>query len=764
MTAHNRDAHDTGEPGERARRNIDGRRPGKFLGFTLPAFRPGPAAATGAAFLLSVLVIMNSIHGGAGGSGETGDFEAGKVAERDVIAEQSISYIDEGATSLRREAQRRLVPAAFTYVPDITEKASQDFAAFAAFSRARFEEQASLEGYRRQVSAAFPGLFLDEDLEILFNAQDRSETLRMAGSLLEHFMEEGVFDLPQTGLEEFNPDTVEVLRSSGARTGRERVGFNRIVTLNTLSPAIDRYVDEGFPPSFRLIAYDLLKPFIRENVFFSALDSSRRLEEAGGAVEPVVKYIEQGKRVIRKGFIVTDDEMSQLNALNPPAVWDPRVIIGQILLFLLLYGFFVFLGNAKLIGRSLTSPEIYLLSALTALYMIGATLANNLSFNTEIFPVSIVLPTALVVMLPSLLIGPPLALAWALALPLGAFFAAAFDVSAYMFALVSGVAASYTLRRAEKRMDLVKAGLIIAGANGGAAIAILLINGAATWGDYLVILFWAAFNGVASGMLVLGILPPLEHALNAATAFRLIELSDLNAPLLKRLFTVASGTYSHSIMVANLAEAACQEIGANPLLARVGAYYHDIGKMEQPNYFVENQTSHNKHDDIPPSLSAAIIRSHVRIGVEKARSLGLPEEVTDIVAEHHGNSVITWFYSKALEQDPQADPEEFSYPGSPPRSRESAVVMLADVSEAAVRTLENPTPDRIDKFIQQLINAKVEHGQLAASELTFRDLETIKRAFVQVLAGYYHSRIKYPALPPKAPALEHTGDNKGAPV
>jgi putative nucleotidyltransferase with HDIG domain len=264
-------------------------------------------------------------------------------------------------------------------------------------------------------------------------------------------------------------------------------------------------------------------------------------------------------------------------------------------------------------------------------------------------------------------------------------------------------------------------------------------------------LFWAAFNGIVSGMLILGILPPLEHALNSATSFRLIELSDLNSPMLKKLFTAAPGTYSHSIMVANLAEQACQDIGANPLLARVGAYYHDIGKMEQPNYFVENQTVYNKHDDIAPRLSATVIRSHVKLGVEKARSLGLPREVIDIVAEHHGNSVISWFYDKALKQEAKdtqnrstVNVEDFTYPGTPPRSRESAVVMLADVTEAAVRTLPKPTAAKIEKFIHELFAAKVEHGQLVQSELTFRDLETIKNAFVRVLAGYYHSRIEYP--------------------
>jgi putative nucleotidyltransferase with HDIG domain len=720
-------------------------------GTVVPKIRPGPAAATGAAFLVSLAVIMYSLHADGSTVGDMQEFEAGKVAERDVIAEHTVSYVDDAATQLRLEAQHRLAPAVFSYTPSATAEAQRDYARFSAFSLERFGERVSPEAYRLRVSAEFPGYFSDETLDILFNAPDREEMLQFGAVLLDHFMENGIFALPQTGLAAYNPDTAELLRNSGNQTGRERLNFSRIVTLDTLHTAVNEYIADGFPPSFRLIAFDLLKPFIRENVFFSFQDTKRRLEEISDLAEPVVKYIEPGTRVIRRGFIVTEDDLIRLRFLNAPVKKDLRIIIGQGLLFLLIYGLFVFLGSLKLIGRPLTDSEIYLLSALTAAYIVGAAFAKNLPFNTEYFPVSIMLPTALAVMIPSILIGPPLALAWAMVLPLGAFLSNSFDVPAYIFALISGVVGSYTLRKAQKRMDLVKAGLIIAGANGIAAAAVLLITGA-PGGNYVATLFWSAFNGVASGMLVLGILPPLEQLLNAATAFRLIELSDLNTPVLKRLFTAASGTYSHSIMVANLAEAACQEIGADPLLARVGAYYHDIGKMEQPDYFVENQTAYNKHNDISPALSAAIIRSHVKIGVEKARSLGLPKEVIAIVAEHHGNSVITWFYSKALELDPQTDPAEFSYPGSPPHSKESAVVMLADMCEAAVRTLDDHSPAKIDTFIRELINAKIEHGQLAASELTFRDLETIQHTFTQVLAGHYHARIKYPKLPPKETA------------
>jgi putative nucleotidyltransferase with HDIG domain len=272
---------------------------------------------------------------------------------------------------------------------------------------------------------------------------------------------------------------------------------------------------------------------------------------------------------------------------------------------------------------------------------------------------------------------------------------------------------------------------------------VLLIRQANIY-DYPVLLFWAALNGIVCGMLTIGFLPPLEHALNAVTPFRLMELSDLNAPTLRKLFLTAPGTYSHSLMVANLAEQACQDIGANALLARVGAYYHDIGKMENPDYFVENQTDHNRHDEIAPRLSATIIRSHVKLGVEKAHNLGLPKDVIAIIAEHHGNSIISWFYNKATEQEVTVNSEDFSYPGTPPRSKESAIVMLADITEAAVRTLNKPTASKIDKFIQQLFEAKIDHGQLCESELSFRDLEIIKKSFVRVLAGYYHARIEYP--------------------
>jgi putative nucleotidyltransferase with HDIG domain len=426
------------------------------------------------------------------------------------------------------------------------------------------------------------------------------------------------------------------------------------------------------------------------------------------------------------------------------SVNDLRTILGNTFLMLLIYILYIILCGSIVIGRELNNSERYLIASIIGSYIIGSVLINNFFPEFENFPISLAIPTALFIMLIAVFLGKMPAMIMALALPLGAYFAGAFNVYSYIIALVSGAAASTVLHKAQNRMSLIKAGLIIAAANCIAVIVVLQIKPQANLSDYPALLFWAAFNGIISGMLTLGFLPPLEHALNAITPFRLMELSDLNTPVLRKLFTAAPGTYSHSLMVANLAEQACQDIGANALLARVGSYYHDIGKMDNPDYFVENQTDHNRHDEIAPRLSATIIRSHVKLGVEKAYSLGLPKDVIAIIREHHGNSVISWFYNKAAEQEEAVNIEDFTYPGTPPHSRESAIVMLADISEAAVRTLSKPTAGKIEKFIQQLFEEKVEHGQLSESDLSFHDLEIIKMAFVKILASYYHSRIEYP--------------------
>ncbi|MDR1252993.1 MAG: HDIG domain-containing protein [Treponema sp.] len=714
--------------------------------FNLDRFRIAPSVVSLCSFVISVLTLVSNMGGGDGGIGDIQDFETGKVADRDVIAEYSASYVDEEATRIRIEIQERLVPAVFRYSPGEDVQAWNSWNAFCDFADKLAAAGPLTASSQLAIQAEYPSFFSNETITAYFAASERERFREFGLKILSAVLERGIFALNNAALRDYNPDVAELLNPSGFRTERERIFYSSVITTANVSGALEQIAESAsIPESFRTMAVGLLRPFVKENVFFSFDDSLRRVEEAKERIAPVIKNIEKGKRIIRKGFVITEDEMQQLKALKLSRTRkDPRTVIGLVLIVFLVYTLLIFLRSRPMLGRELNDSESYLLSSLACLYLAGAALVKSIFHGAlEGFPVAIVFPTALLVMIPAVFMGPRLALVMAMALPLGACLSGSFDIASCIFALISGVAASTVLKGAEKRMDLIKAGLIVAAANCLAVIVILLMRGAGP-GAYPIMLFWAALNGIISGMLILGILPPLENVLNAVTPFRLRELSDLNAPILRKLFTTAPGTYSHSIMVANLAEQACQDIGADALLAQVGAYYHDIGKMENPSYFVENQTDYNRHDNIAPRLSATVIRSHVKLGIEKARSLGLPKDVISIIAEHHGNSLITWFYNKALKQEEQVNTEDFTYPGSPPRSRESAVVMLADVTEAAVRTLSKPTAAKMEKFIQQLFAAKVEHGQLAESELTFRDLETIKNAFVKVLAGYYHSRIEYP--------------------
>ena len=258
------------------------------------------------------------------------------------------------------------------------------------------------------------------------------------------------------------------------------------------------------------------------------------------------------------------------------------------------------------------------------------------------------------------------------------------------------------------------------------------------------------FGGITYALLVLSLLPLFEHFANSCTAYRLAELANLNEPILKRLFIQAPGTYVHSINVAYMAEPACEAIGCNSLLARVGAYYHDIGKMDQPEYFIENQKDGgNKHDELKANLSAAVIKAHVKLGVEKAREMNLPEEVIGIIGQHHGTSVIRYFFDKAEKEVKEKgksslNKDDFCHYGPRPQSKEAAVVMLADTIEAASRTLKKPSRAKLEKFVWDLIMNRLQTGELNDSGLTLNELEKIKESFIHVLIGHFHSRIEYP--------------------
>ncbi|MFH1368113.1 MAG: HDIG domain-containing metalloprotein [Elusimicrobiota bacterium] len=301
------------------------------------------------------------------------------------------------------------------------------------------------------------------------------------------------------------------------------------------------------------------------------------------------------------------------------------------------------------------------------------------------------------------------------------------------------------LPKVRARKDLTRLGLIVALANGAMVITIhLYMFGLSSLGNMWTNVMWSAVSGIASGLIVLGILPYLETFFSRTTNIKLLELADFNQPLLKRLMMDAPGTYHHSLIMASLAEQTAAAIGANSLLARVMAYYHDIGKLLKPEYFIENQqTMGNPHDPLSPTMSSLVVISHVKEGSALAKQYNLDKIIVDAIEQHHGTSLIHYFYHRALEANPNTKPDDFRYPGPKPLSKETAILMLADSAEAASRAIEDPSPGRLKDTVEKVINNKFTDGQFSECSITLHDLSQIAETLAAVLSGIHHARIEY---------------------
>jgi len=316
-------------------------------------------------------------------------------------------------------------------------------------------------------------------------------------------------------------------------------------------------------------------------------------------------------------------------------------------------------------------------------------------------------------------------------------------VSLFCASLVAGML-SY---RARTRSHIIRAGVIAGMLQFLVAHFSGRINMLPLFSMYdLDLLKMCLINGILSSTVVIGSLPLFEYLFRVVTNISLLELSDFNNPLLKKMILEAPGTYQHSLVVANLAESAAESIGANPLLARVGAYYHDIGKIPKAHYFVENQIPYRDvHKGLKPSISKMIIMNHVKEGVEMANKYRVNPRIIDFIVQHHGKSLVYYFYQRARELESENErEEEYRYPGPKAQSKETAIVALADTIEALSRTLEEPTPARIEEMIQNVVKRKFIEGELDESDLTLKDLEKIQKSFTRILNAVFHTRINYP--------------------
>jgi cyclic-di-AMP phosphodiesterase PgpH len=670
------------------------------------------------------------------------------IADRDITAGKDVVYVDKEATRLRIDAEERLVLPVFQLDTGITTRSLNQFKDFAANFRELIAQDIALDTAILMLQSKFPGSLSRDTLSLLGKSSLKSQILVYSEDILGTILSEGVFSLPTEGLARYNQDYFELGRLVNDKAEYEQRLRSSMVTEKDLGGAIDSEIEKKhLARPLSTIVYGLVSAFAMENVFFDETMSLARLKKVSGRIEPVTRTVGKDELLLRKGEMVTDESYARIQTIRSAL---SRADIGLslrglgILLAATSLGFFLLRKKEHEHEQEIISESGILMGIYGSLaFFLIVLLISRASAGQFHLDGTYFIPIALFSGIAAALAGGGFGFSFSVVL--GMLAASASNLNPYylVFVILGGIYSSFMISTARTRLHLVRAAVFQAGIQFLFGIVLLVQNGLRI-GDMLTLSCYFALNGFISCALILAILPVLEQSFNLPTRFRLLELSDVNADPLKELLTQAPGTYSHSMNVAHLAEAAAQDIGANALLARVGAYYHDIGKMEQPEYFVENQRGTNKHDDINPRLSATVIRSHVKLGIEKARELKLPKAVVDIVAQHHGNSVIAWFYDKAKQTDAAIRKEDFSYPGDPPANKEAGIVMLADAVEASTRTLKKPSVPRLDAHIRQIILDKVQDGQLDDCSLTLKDLEIIRHAFVRIMAGQFHSRIEYP--------------------
>jgi putative nucleotidyltransferase with HDIG domain len=522
----------------------------------------------------------------------------------------------------------------------------------------------------------------------------------------------------------------------------------------------------GLAGPYESYSRGVIERFLRPNTFIDHEKTKQKQDEAMAAVPPTMITVREGEKVIGEGEIVTEEQFVKLQALGliqqkPPfsSVLGILLLVAMLTITVVVY---LYQQNREIYEHS---GHLYLLGMIALVVMaVGKVI---IAINIPQWPelgaqFGYLVPIAAAGMLIAILLDSRLAVLVVAVLCLLVGVMAGNQLRFAIVGLIGGIAGVYSVSKLSQRGDLVRAAIFTSGANVAAIFIIGLVNSISMTLLITTSLSLGILNGILSSILTNGSLPFLENTFHITSPVRLLEISNPNNKLLKKLLTEAPGTYHHSIIVGNLAEAATDALGGDSLMVRVGAYYHDIGKSRRPYFFIENQMSYdNPHDKITPSLSTLILTSHVKDGVEMARENKLPQGIIDIIEQHHGTSLVSYFYHKALEGDrtETVTEEEYRYEGPKPKTKEAAIVMLADSVEAAVRSLQNPTPGRVEGLVRKLIKDKLNDGQLEECDLTFKDLDVIATSFVRVLSGIFHNRVEYPDMPKE---IERRSKNAGS--
>ncbi|MEK3954022.1 HD family phosphohydrolase [Psychrobacillus sp. FSL K6-1464] len=505
-----------------------------------------------------------------------------------------------------------------------------------------------------------------------------------------------------------------------------------------------------YSQDYRNVLINIAKTSIVPTEVENEILTQERIEQAKASVEPT--RILQGQILVQKGEIIDRDvyrQLELLGMLTNKASYKPYLGVA----------IFVALTMWVLFGQTISkrkktinnSKNLIVVAFSVILSVLMMKVIQSVASNFDVI-IAFLIPTAMVAMLVYLLVDERAAYIsnFVSAAYAGIIFqegyTLVFQMEASLYILFGGVAGIFAMQRMQTNSQILRSSLIVSSVNIVFIIFYLLMTKASY--EITDILFYigaALASGILSGAMTIGILPFFESFFGILSSMRLIELSNPNHPLLKKILTETPGTYHHSLMVANLAEAACEVVGANGLLARVGCYYHDIGKTNRPGFFIENQVNgYNPHDSLSPEASRDIIIAHAVDGAKILRKHKLPKEIVDVAAQHHGTSLLKFFYFKEKEINDKVEEDEYRYPGPKPQTKEIAIISVADSVEAAVRSMKEPNADKIKKLIQSIIKEKILDGQFDECDLSLKEIKKMEESFCTTMNGTFHSRIEYP--------------------
>jgi putative nucleotidyltransferase with HDIG domain len=704
--------------------------------------------------LLSINLIETSYH-----------YEVGDIAQADIRVPRDIEYVNEHETAIERKREAEAVPVVFDKDASILRQKlyiANELMRHASETVKQFPPAGSDLSFQvNALKARLPKYIHHDDMLLIeiLKYHDFARLKKIIARILIY-----VYDDPQMGilnkpydnpLKIFNnnanirtintPDAIdEVYRTLNTIRSIDEINKNLFNICNSIAP----YLPRGTLQAITGMIRSTLEP----NLTFNLEETKRRIDETQKKVIPVKSKLKKGQTIVREGDTLTQGILKNIEIYNKQTTSINISYISGILLiqllFILILGYFLFQFNQIFLPDKKSTIIIFTLFALFMIYTffiskIEAPINPRLTF-------ALLLPISYATMIVSILYNRYLSILVGIYIVFFTTLISGGYTSTSMIAFSSALVGVFVIENVDKRTDFLRGGLIIGLINIILVICMALIHEIPVFNtDFIKVMGIALANGIINSILVLGLLPLYENLFGITTKFKLLELSDLNVDIFKEMLMKAPGTYNHSMIVSTIAEAACKEIGANHLLARVGANYHDIGKIEDAGMYIENGVTDPRAKFLSHKDYAQLIISHVSKGVAMAEENSLPDAVIDFIREHHGQTIMTFFYHQALESadtldHPDIRKSDFQYPGPKPHSKETAIVMLADSIEAAARALQNPSHEKLDGLVQKIVYNKLNDGELEFSDLSMTELSVIQDTFLTLLKGIFHTRIEYP--------------------